>query len=589
MCLARYLLLILLCLPYSISAQLADDFNDGSLTNNILWDGDIEDFIINDDFQLQLSAAEAGNSYIHAPLSLEGDSLVFRMDFGMQFKPSSGNKLRIYLAMDQSDPAMASGYCIEIGENGSDDAVILYRLENGEAILIGRGIDGRYAESSKMSSLEANYFDGEWTIYSERLMDGNKVREIMLQEASYDMRATAFFGIECTYTSTRKNKFFFDNINIGQYVRDRQAPQVQSITVQDDQLLSIVFSEKMDSSSTIQRSSYVINDQEVAEVVLDDLHRRVIVTSAEPYDATRTHRLIIKGVMDISGNPIEETSYEFRFLRPAYKGSILLSEVLTDPYPEGEDFIELYNPTEEFISLKNCTIYNRQNDKEEIIMEEVVIGPKTYLALSPDTLQLVDIYQPEDERKLYVQELPPFNNASANISLFTPEGDTLDSYDYDEAQHFPLLKNTEGVSLERVDLTSSGTAWHSASSTTRYATPGYKNSNTVSEMGDATQFSLGRDSFSPDNDGYEDVLPIHYTLNRSGYTATIRIYTAEGYPIATLQNNELLGRRGTLTWDGITDSGDRASIGHYILVVDGIHPEGGRLKYKEAFAIVYPF
>jgi hypothetical protein len=74
--------------------------------------------------------------------------------------------------------------------------------------------------------------------------------------------------------------------------------------------------------------------------------------------------------------------------------------------------------------------------------------------------------------------LPVFND-DAGIAVLISSGKQIDQLSYNEKMHFALVKNKEGVSLERSKLhkpTSEAGNLRSATSASGGATPGYQNS-----------------------------------------------------------------------------------------------------------------
>ena len=107
--------------------------------------------------------------------------------------------------------------------------------------------------------------------------------------------------------------------------------------------------------------------------------------------------------------------------------------------------------------------------------------------------------------------------------------------------HFGLLKDLNGVSLERIDNEQPADNpgnWHSASEQVGWATPGLPNSAARSISTDSESLiSLNSEVFSPDNDGFEDQLEIGYNVDEAGYVANVTIFNAKGLKMRTLVNN----------------------------------------------------
>ena len=62
-------LIFLLLLPFSLFAQVTDDFSDGDFTQNPSWSGTADKFTINTNLQLQLDAEEAGTAYLSTSIT----------------------------------------------------------------------------------------------------------------------------------------------------------------------------------------------------------------------------------------------------------------------------------------------------------------------------------------------------------------------------------------------------------------------------------------------------------------------------------------------------------------------------------------
>ena len=154
--------------------------------------------------------------------------------------------------------------------------------------------------------------------------------------------------------------------------------------------------------------------------------------------------------------------------------------------------------------------------------------------------------------------------------------DVLDFVSYNEDWHLSVIDNLDGVSLERIDPngdSNDGFNWHSAAQDIGFGTPGLKNSQYIAALysGD---FSFTNSTFSPDNDGFEDVLQINYELQKEGLLGHVEIYDDKGRAIKTLFHNMLLGSSGTFTWDGVKNNDQKGSIGVYVMVFEAFSTDG---------------
>jgi predicted heme/steroid binding protein len=184
--------------------------------------------------------------------------------------------------------------------------------------------------------------------------------------------------------------------------------------------------------------------------------------------------------------------------------------------------------------------------------------------------------------KFLYAELPSYNNDSGTVYLIY-NSEIIDKVSYLDSWHFGLLDNTDGVSLERIDPdgeSSSQYNWHSAAEDVGFATPGRVNSQYRPAVSNG-EVTFSSDIFSPDNDGYQDVLQIIYELTNSGMLGKAQIFDDRGRLVRTLFTNELLGTSGTFTWDGLTDQQVKSSIGVYVLVFEVFSTDGGVFFTKQ--------
>ena len=300
-------------------------------------------------------------------------------------------------------------------------------------------------------------------------------------------------------------------------------------------------------------------------------------------------KLMIKYLVDCSGNKSHDTLINIIPIQKAKKGDIIINEILFNPYPNGVDFIELYNASDHLFNLHEFTFktyhpysttYAIQSHKDSIIY------PNQFIALSIDTGQIKFDY-PKSKTQLQLSKMPPMNNTEGILSLYQSDF-LLDSISYHEDQHFNLLNDYNGVSLERINYDNNGhdpNNWHSTSSTEGFATPGYQNSQYIHTLRTTNQFELNSSILSPDGDGYEDFLVLKYQMNNLGYILNGYIYNLAGFQVHHPFNNILLGSNGNLKWDGLDSNGIKLPIGNYILLVEAFNETGKIIKRKIAFGI----
>ena len=281
--------------------------------------------------------------------------------------------------------------------------------------------------------------------------------------------------------------------------------------------------------------------------------------------------------------------------------TLLLNEIMFDPAEGGQEYIEIYNPTDQEQSLAYVGITTLNNEgtfsNVNVFPHTATVLPYGYAVLCKDAANLIlyhnitgssDIFSCGWGKKL--------NNSGATLCLMSNRsGDwiVLDSVHYLPQWHHPLLLDTKGVALERIhpDLpTAEQTTWHSASKESGYATPGSQNSQYrdvfADEMEKSDYVYLQQSSFSPNGDGFEDQCLIHYEMPANGFVANIRVFTPTGVLLYALPQNGLLELSGTLVWDGRNLRGSVADMGVYVLMCEFTNALTGQILRKKLPVVV---
>ena len=348
---------------------------------------------------------------------------------------------------------------------------------------------------------------------------------------------------------------------------DTLAAHLVFAEVRDSNLVAFGFSEPMDSASLAQ-----------ADIAFSDntgLFSRSVLPFQQLQDGAQLMLLFDEGLpkskpidvnlsllFDCWGNQSNHQTTIIRYEEPTI-GELCINEILFDPPNNGSDFIEIYNKSNKYLSLAQCSI---GNGLATYAIEKPTIAPQAYLALCPDTSFLLDYYPLTNTAQIATQMLPFFYNDSGTCALYC-SGLLLDNLHYESSWHAPLLADTEGVSLERLDPTlptQYAQNWFSAAQSVGFASPGRENSQQIGSKQKGALY-LVNPEFSPDQDGYHDFLEIQYELPAPNMLVQATIYTMGGQLVKQLCINELFGTKGLLIWDGSTEYGSIANTGIYIL------------------------
>lgn len=592
----RLLFLFIFISNISLIAQLNESFSDGDFLINPTWKGDLQDFIVNTDYMLQLDAPDAGESNLYTEFE-NFDSIEWGFYFKMDFNPSNSNKLRVYLMLDNINISSANGYYIEIGENGANDKLVFYKLSNGISILLGEGTMGSFNSDPSTAFLKIikDSF-GVWQFFIKK-GNGYFQKEFELFENDFNL-INPYFLINCRYTTSRKNKFFFDDIYIKNFSPDVEPPKLINATIINKKVLHLFFDEVLSEENIYVANNYSIESSEIrpTEIIHSQINpNKIILNYEEDFESGVYYKISVLGLKDLAGNEIKKVNkIRFFVIENPNIDDLVINEILFNPNTGGSDFIELYNVSNKFLNLKGLSISNKSKENNQIILvEDFLLNKGGYVCITNDTVDIINNYFIPDSVIFLNHKLPSFDDKDGNVSIsildtISSTFTTIDSFDYNEDMHSSFISNNEGISLERKNpLLSSNDNfnWNSASTLVGGATPGYKNSSFFElETNKGFGFKLLKKVFSPNFDGIDDELKIQYNFENANNLANIYILDAKGRYITKLMNNKTLGTQGIFSWDGHIDT-EVAPIGIYLLYYQIIDEKGNSLNGKKAFVL----
>lgn len=364
---------------------------------------------------------------------------------------------------------------------------------------------------------------------------------------------------------------------------DVTAPSITAINVLSNSQIEVIFSETIDTTSiTIPNLTFTIGRTATLITNVGNSFNSVLIDVTPVLDTAVVYQLTIDSLMDCSGNMLT-TSHNFVLANAPDSSDLIVNEILFDPYTGGYDFVEVYNNSNKYIDIYGWSLSN-DGVQGDVIDQHKVLAPGDYLVLTENVNNIRTEYLTNNPNAfLELPDLPTFSNDKGNVYLFYGIGKYFDWFSYTDDMHFPLLKDVEGVSLERLDFnraTNDAGNWHSAAENVGFATPGLQNSQYNPTQDGVGTLSSAPEVFSPDNDGFEDVLNINYELDNVGYVGNMIVYDANGRQTKVLMENELLGTEGIVTWDGTNTEGFKARMGIYIIFFEVFNTAGDIKQFK---------
>ena len=485
---------ILYLLTIPLWGQFNDDFADGNFSENPKWEGDTEQFIVNSNLQLQLNGDGSGKARLGVPNSFQAEEMEWRFFVKLSFSPSGNNNARIFLLSNMSDLTSSDfqGYFLQLGEAGSNDVVELFYQDEGQPISVCRG-------STSLASSMALYIKivkesgGGWRLWVTETRDGIYREEGYGQHQNSIPLHNQYFGIECTYTSGNKTKFYFDDFYFGPPWIDTIPPLVQKVTADRHfpQKLEVQFSEAV-ADNALDVSHYTITeslDHPTECRFTDEQQRSVELTFAVAFTEREIHHLAIEEVTDLERNQMHDTLFLFYFYK-IRRNEVVINEIMADPSPPVglpvSEYVELHNQLPFDITLNNWTLRIGTNDRT--LTDVTIPANGEVVIVSAATLDLWD-------SNLNLCSVNSFSltDDGQKLSLLSDEGEVIHHVAYKKTWHRNPLKREGGWSLEMMDTDNPCAAadnWDSAAAQSG-GTPGTRNS-IAADNKDVTQPAIAK-------------------------------------------------------------------------------------------------
>jgi hypothetical protein len=360
--------------------------------------------------------------------------------------------------------------------------------------------------------------------------------------------------------------------------------------------LVLVFDEPLDSASAATIGNYTLSNGVITHAIaIPPLFNKVYLKLSTPLVAGTIYTITASNVTDCKGNSIGiNHTVKTGVSEEANSSDIIINELLFNPKPNGNDYIELYNKSKKIIDGNSLFIANRNStgaiaSQKRFIEAPFFIYPSDYVVLTENKQAVQLQYHVKNpDVILELSTLPSFPDSEGTVVLLNRQGYIVDEVHYKDDWHFDLIANKEGVALERIDPSAPSQEphnWHSAAATVGYGTPTYQNSQWKQAGNTNTKITITPSIFSPDNDGFEDFATIQYSVEEQGFVANIIIFDAKGLQVRHLVKNANLGFKGSWTWDGLNDQKQKLSTGTYIIYTELFNLQGKKERFKQTVVL----
>jgi hypothetical protein len=378
---------------------------------------------------------------------------------------------------------------------------------------------------------------------------------------------------------------------------DDEPPQlIRTISIDSITLIAF-FDKSMDSLSASVPSNYSLgNNLNILDASPQPfLFNQVVLRISAPLQKGNVYQLQVNQLKDCSNNTIGNQHKAPAGLPDSIADrDVVLNEILFYPRPGAFDYLEIFNRSQKILDaeklfLSSKTSSGNSGPVKKISESKFYLFPGDYWVITEDANSLAREYLVKDLSRVGIlSPLPSLPQDKGTVILSSLNGTIIDELNYTDKWHFALLNDQRGISLERIDPDGNSNEarnWHSASSTSGFGTPGYKNSQYSHQDFTEAGIKIFPETFSPDNDGHDDVLTISYDQNEAGWLANIRIYDAAGRQVLYHTRNALLGIKGSWTWDGLGERSQQLPMGIYIIQTELFNLEGRKKQNRQTIVL----
>ncbi len=384
---------------------------------------------------------------------------------------------------------------------------------------------------------------------------------------------------------------------------DQTAPQITGAFAPDANTINLSFNESLDSSRAAA-ATYSVNNSigngTFRSAFAPDFSR-VQFQTINVLQPGIIYTVTVSGTADCAGNAIG-TSNTIRVGLAATTDSLdlVVNEILFNPVPQGFDYLEFFNRSHKILNAGAIYLTNRSSSTGSLgtpyplSLTDRLIFPGEYYVVTENPAVISQQFMVQNPSFLFeFPNMPSLPDDKGTAVLLNNTGRIIDELNYDQRWHFELIRNREGVALERIDPekpTQSRDNWTSAAQSAGLGTPTYQNSQYRKDVGAAEgSITLNPAMFSPDNDGFDDFTLIEFRFTEPGYVANVTIYDAAGRPVRILQRNTTIAATGSFRWDGLNDKQQRVAVGNYIVLFEAFNLQGKKQAFKKGVTVARKF
>lgn len=168
-------------------------------------------------------------------------------------------------------------------------------------------------------------------------------------------------------------------ITYGRYKPDAEPPVVVAVNAMTDSTVVVEFNEEVDSTSAVTLTNYSIDNSIGNPLGVTWFGDKVELALATNLTLDATYTITVNGITDLYENTMT-TAAVLEFVLRDYSGKIIINEFTYNSEYYDNEFIELYNNSDETINIAGWGFQNSL-DKDVLIVADTIdteIEPGTY-------------------------------------------------------------------------------------------------------------------------------------------------------------------------------------------------------------------
>ena len=384
-----FILGLMVFFSQQLSAQFSDSFSDGELNNNPKWIYSAGDFEVLSGRLKTLNASGTAVKYGISSIANYDSAEIYTWEFQYGINPSSANYTEFWIAADTFAEKARNGYFVRAGN--TKDEISLYKMVNGTATEIISGADGELNKPNNHYRIWLERVGDSVHLYRKDLINSITTKEGSVYEPA--LKGGKYVGIHIIQNGTTAiGKHFFDNIYIGNKIKDTLPPRMIKVGFIHPNKVSVTFNEPVKNIQTSQ-FTLTVNGTALgnpASIIPDFAAPENCILQFSQNIKTNVNCLLNnQGTADNADNI---STLNINHEKSYKSDQLIFTDIMATPAPSvgtmpEEENVELYNRTAKWIVLKN---YKLSDKSSSVSLPDSVIPPYSYFTIAKNTALKLD-------------------------------------------------------------------------------------------------------------------------------------------------------------------------------------------------------